>query len=128
MYKIKFIAVLITIIFQINVNTEVMCQLTAPKNINLYSVEVTQTSEENIVLVSFSIPEDCFVKIKVTDIKGNAIQELVDEEIPAGNYNVYHKSAGSIFNRKDKCVMEIYKNSDDLNEVIYKKETILTSK
>ncbi|HMQ70548.1 MAG TPA: T9SS type A sorting domain-containing protein [Ignavibacteria bacterium] len=104
MYKLKFIAALITIMFQINLNAGAKCQQAVPINKNLYSVEVTQTSEENIVLVIFTVPDDCFVKINVTNTEGKTILELVNEEVPAGNYNVYHKSEVNIFNGKDKCV------------------------
>ncbi len=127
MTKINLIAVLITILFQLNANAGTLCQTIAPTaDKDKYSVELIPEGNGNIVLVKFTIPEECYVNIKVTDNEGITIQELVHDEMPAGSYNVYHSSAGNIFNGKDKCIMEIYGNSDNLTKIIYSKEVLLS--
>jgi len=129
MTKINLIAVLISILFQLNANAETMCQTITPDSDNdKYSVEILPSDKENIILVKFTVPEDCYVSIKVTDSAGNLIQELVKDEIPAGSYNVYHNTSEMIFNGKDKCTMEIYKTHDDSKEAVYTKEIILSAK
>lgn len=39
-------------------------------------------------IINYSIPEDNFVTIKVYDVLGKEVTTLVDEEMPAGNYNI----------------------------------------
>jgi hypothetical protein len=65
-------------------------------------------------IIRFQLPDNCYVKLKVYDILGNEITTLVDEEKPAGSYEVtfdasslpsgnyfYKLSAGGlIFTRK----------------------------
>ncbi len=129
MTKINLIAVMISILFQLNANAGTVCKTKTPyADTYAYSFELMQEDNGNLVLVKFTIPEDCFVNIKVTDIEGNAIQELVQDEMPAGNYNVYYSIPGKYFNDKDKCTMKVYKTHDDLKEAVYTKEIILSGK
>ena len=129
MSKINLIALLILILFQLNANAGTFCQTIPPISVNdKYSVELITEAKGNIVMVKFNIAEDCYVNIKVTDKNGITIQELVQDEMPAGTYNVYYNTSGRTFNRKDKCIMEIYKHSDNLTDTIYTKEIILSVK
>lgn len=129
MTKINLIAVLISVLFQLNANAGTLCQTITPTADNdKYSVELIPEDKGNIVLVKFTIPEDCYVNIKVKDNEGKTIQELVQDEMFAGTYNIYHSTSALIFNGKDKCIMEIYKNQDNLKETIYTKEIKLSVK
>lgn len=110
-----------------NANAGTLCQtLTSGHDKDRYSVELIPEENGDIVLIKFTIPEDCFVDIRVTDMAGNTVQELVQDEMHAGSYNVYHSSVGNIFNGNDKCVMEIYKSSENPDKIIYSKEITLS--
>ncbi len=129
MRKINLIAVLISLLFYMNLNAGTMCQTITPNaDSDKYSVELIPSDKENIVLVKFTLPEDCYVNIKVTDNGGNTVQELVSDEMPAGTYNIYHKCAGKIISGNDKCIMEIYKSRDNVSMKIYKKEIVISAK
>ncbi|MBK9332701.1 MAG: hypothetical protein IPM96_09960 [Ignavibacteria bacterium] len=129
MNKIKLIAVLIPLLFHLNVNAGTLCQTMTPAtDSEKYSMELIPEEIGNVVLVKFTIPEDCYVSIKVTDIPGNTVQELVQDEMTAGTYIVYHKCAGNIFNESDRYIMDIYESHDDKGMKIHSKELNLSAK
>jgi endonuclease/exonuclease/phosphatase family metal-dependent hydrolase len=41
-----------------------------------------------ITTIRYSIPEDSFVSVKVFDVLGNEVSDLVNSELPAGNFEV----------------------------------------
>jgi len=45
--------------------------------------------------IKFSIPSESFVTLKIYDVLGNAIEKLVNEQLPAGNYKIEF-SAGDL--------------------------------
>ena len=44
-------------------------------------------------IIKYSIPTSEFVTLKVYDVLGNEVATLVNEEKPAGNYQVDYKSS-----------------------------------
>jgi len=77
---------------------------------NLVSVDDTNSSVDNYALyqnypnpfnpttkINYQIPEISFVTLKVYDVLGNEIATLVNEEKPAGSYEVEFNSRGLIY-------------------------------
>ena len=62
-----------------------------PGTISIPSRIILQQSYPNpfnpIATISFSIPEKSFVSLKVFDLLGREVSDIVSEELPAGNYS-----------------------------------------
>jgi flagellar hook assembly protein FlgD len=44
--------------------------------------------------ITYSIPSECFVTVKVYDILGNEVETIVSEETPAGTYQKTWNASG----------------------------------
>jgi Secretion system C-terminal sorting domain len=70
-----------------------------------------------VTLINFELPENGFVTLKVYDILGNEIVKLIDEEKPAGRYNIpfdakllpsgvyYFRLSSNKFNETKKMIL-----------------------
>lgn len=68
-----------------------------PDNPFVYNLEPNYPNPFNpSTIISFSIPERAVVTLKVYDILGNEVATLVNEEKPAGTYEVVFNPASSI--------------------------------
>jgi len=64
---------------------------TIPENFNLFQNYPNPFNP--VTTIKYQIPEISFVTLKVYDVLGNEIKTLVNEEKPAGSYEVEFQSA-----------------------------------
>lgn len=117
MFKIAITALLI-IVLQLKPGTEGNCQTKAINDNQKYTLEILPLIEDNLSLIKFNLESECYVKIKITDHVTKEEHVLVDDEMQAGEYNVYCKTQQPISNGKNECAIVIY---DGKRKIIYSK-------
>lgn len=93
-----------------------------------YALELIPAGIKNMVMIKFAIAQDSYVIIKVEDIRGNMIQELVCNEMQQGSYKVFNKTPEAVINDIYKYKMEIFNSNGDLKDLVYSKEIISKQK
>ncbi|MBV6479506.1 MAG: hypothetical protein HGGPFJEG_02280 [Ignavibacteria bacterium] len=123
MFKTAIITGLVLIMSQLNINSGILSQtITSLDNKEKFSLEILPVNEDNLCLIKFNLEQECFVKIKVTDMSNNETEYLLDEEMLPGTYTVYYKSKEKLNTEMYNCSFEVY-NSE--KEIIYSKELII---
>ncbi|MBK8552115.1 MAG: hypothetical protein IPL53_14060 [Ignavibacteria bacterium] len=77
----------------------------------------------NNTAIEFTLKDENFVKLYVTDIDGKIITTLAEGEADSGKHCVYFKTGGNVNEIIYKCRLEIY--SKDKSSVIFADERIM---
>ena len=76
-----------------------------------------------LTLIQFSIEEDSFARVYITDKLGNETAILTDGFVDKGDHYVYYKHPQTLGRGICKCKIEIY--SPETNDVLFSDEIIM---